>query len=748
MPGILSNYNCLLILSLLLVFVVATFLYLNTLGNSFVWDDVFIVEYNPRIKDWDQLGKIFTGDFFPQKEERSGFYRPVTTLSFVADHSIWGLNPAGYHLSNVLLHSVASALVFFLGYAILESVLGAVFVSLLFALHPVHTESVAWISGRTDILAAIFFLSALLAFIRSQKVVEPLRREYRGHLFYSLCVVLFALALLSKEVAITFPLIAALYDWYYISEGDVRLFKRNFIRRYTPLVTTAAAYVFLHLYLIGDRAMERGYDYPENPILAFIETLQIFAHYVKILILPLWLDAEIHIFPPESLLQITNLVSIAVTAAVIYAGIMTLRSGRTTKRARDVSFGIFWFLCLFPFISGIIPSWELIAERFLYIPSLGFCIALGAILESAISGRSVERPLQAEHPQQILSFNIAKSIASIAFLCLICSYSVIVIRRNKDWKNDYTIFSKSLENPKNSDNSRLHYNMASAYINIKGSLTDAILELEKAVSLDFPEKKAFRVLGKAYLIKGRTHDAIGVLRKALDVDPHKHDIYNGLGGAYFVNGMIEEAISNYKEGVRENPDYDELQYNLANVYVYVDSLDKAVFHYTEALRINSDYANAHNNLGNVYLIKGKIERAIFHFKEALRIYPDHEMAHYNLGDAYSGSGATEEAIRHYMRAISLDSTYTRAHNALGKAYVIRGMPQDGIEHYKEAIKIDSNFADAHYNLGLTYHDLGQAYDRAMFHMREGLRLQPDHVLSDRAREIVENHEEHIHVPKR
>ena len=213
-------------LKILLIIALPLIAFLNTLDNTFVYDDVFTITDNYFIRDWGNIPALFTDDYFKYSGEAT--YRPAVTFSYFIDYSLWHLNPAGFHLTNILLHAVNVVLVYLLVSAISRSRTTAFLTSTLFALHPILTEAVNGISYREDLLATTFFLGSALLFIQSA-INQSKIRNY----LYPLSLFSYLLALCSKEVAITLPLIIFLLDWLL---GDKSRIKKNIINYYIGFI--------------------------------------------------------------------------------------------------------------------------------------------------------------------------------------------------------------------------------------------------------------------------------------------------------------------------------------------------------------------------------------------------------------------------------------------------------------------------------------------------------------------------------
>ena len=257
-------------LKILLIIALPLIAFLNTLDNTFVYDDVFTITDNYFIREWGNFPALFTDDYFKYSGEVT--YRPAVTFSYFIDYSLWHLNPAGFHLTNILLHAVNVVLVYLLVSAISRSRTTAFLTSTLFALHPILTEAINGISYREDLLATTFFLGSALLFIQS--AISNQQSKIRNYL-YPLSLFSYLLALCSKEVAITLPLIIFLLDWL---RGDRSRIKKNTIKYYIGFIVVSGFYLFLR-FVWFHNPVEKQLTYPDNSFLVSLLTMpKIFAH--------------------------------------------------------------------------------------------------------------------------------------------------------------------------------------------------------------------------------------------------------------------------------------------------------------------------------------------------------------------------------------------------------------------------------------------------------------------------------------
>src|SRR3989304_4073315 len=491
-------------LKILLIIALPLIAYLNTLNNTFVYDDVFTITDNYFIRDWGNFPAFFTDDYFKYSGEVT--YRPVVTFSYFIDYSLWHLNPTGFHLTNILLHVVNAVLVYLLVSAVSRSRTTAFLTSILFALHPILTEAVNGISYREDLLTTTFFLGAILLFIKS-KIQNPKSKII--NCLYPLSLFSYLLALCSKEVAITLPLIIFLLDWLL---GDKSRIKKNTIKYYIGFILVSGLYLFLR-FVWFHNPVEKQLTYPDNSFLVnFLTMPKIFCSYIKLLFFPICFNAEYIVAHTKTPFAATFILSIIFLSVI---GVITYRFYDHSKR---LFFFMLWFFVTLAPMMNIIPIANIMAERYLYLPSVGFCAILAYIsiglwrqvyvfifFENGKVGRWEGGNLNVSTPR----FN---QLLLVFVTCLILipavPYSVFTIKRNKIWKDPFIFWSKTIEDSPNS--SRAHNN-----------------------------------LGMIYLQKDRTDSAIREFQAsiAIESDPEYH---HNLGMAYQKKGMKEEALQEYK----------------------------------------------------------------------------------------------------------------------------------------------------------------------------------------------------------
>ncbi len=610
------------LIAILLIALVGFLVYANSFQNEFVWDDESLVEKNIYVKNLRYFSKLFTTHLFQAAKKEGNFYRPIQSLTYVLDYSIWKLNPFGYHLTNTILHILVAILIYFFlrGLVTNEKIptsqppdskgklvtrhsslvtklscfLTVPFLTaLFFVVHPIHTEAVTYISGRADSLASIF---CLLSLIFSLKYTHQRRLP-----FYLLSLCSFILALLSKEWAMILPFALVLTDSFFGTKREIK----TKIKEYFPFFITLGIYISLRLSILnftGETILSSKYS-------LYVRTLtflKVIPSYFGLLIFPHNLHMERLVPYAHSILEPKVLFSLILLIFIVI--------GVTKLKRKETTFAFFWFfLTLFP-QSNIIPINATMAEHFLYLPSIGFFIlfALGIV--------KVE-----EWGSRYLSHRI--KVMSFLLLLLLTLYGVATIKQNLYWRDGLTLYQRTLAySPKSA---RLHLNLGIAYREQK-QYDLAISEYQKAIQLNPDYAEAHNNLGTVYRDEDLYNQAITEYQKALQLNPDFAEAYNNLGNVYRDKGLYDQAISEYQKAIRLNPDFAEAYNNLGNVYKDKGLYDRAISEYQKAIQLNPDFAEAYNNLGVVYAKIKQYHKAREAWEEALKLDPNLKSAQENL----------------------------------------------------------------------------------------------------------------------
>src|SRR3972149_8048609 len=562
----------------ILIFVIvclSQFVYLNSLSNQFVYDDEFTIVDNYFVKTWENLPLLFSKDYFRFSGELS--YRPVITLSYFIDYSLWKLNPFGFHLTNTLLHPLNSVLLFFLLKRIFNCRTTSFITTLIFSCHPVLAEAVNAVSYREDLLAATFFIAAFLLYVKTSKD----ERSFSPAYFAS--VGCYLLGIFSKEMAITLPLIIFLYDLIFTK---VQSLSYKLTRYYTGYILATIFYLSMR-FVVLHNPVESHVSYPESSIfINFLTMSKVLASYMKLFIVPVTLCADYVIPYSTSLSHTAFIVSLLLLVAVI---VITYKLFFYSK---SLFFSVVWFFVGLLPVLNIVPIENIMAEGYLRLPIIGFCMVIGNLLV---------------HSQNnIRSFN--KLYVTVSILILVLGiFSFKTIKRNTVWVDQTVLWTDTARvSPKSF---KAHNNLGNIYRN-DGRLDEAIVELRYALSLYNDYIDAHNNLGVTYRKKGMLEEALREYQRALQINPHYPYAHNNLGVLYAKSNYLDLAINEFNDAVANKPDYADAYNNLGATYIRKGLYEKAIDECLKAVKYNNRYIDAYYNLGTTYFNNKQLDQAL------------------------------------------------------------------------------------------------------------------------------------------
>jgi len=569
--------------------------YIQTISYDFVYDDDFQILRNPWIHDWSKVGQFFTTDVwsFARKEITTPYYRPLHMIAHAVGYSLSEFKPEGYHLINILLHVLNSLLVALIAWRLTKKKSIAVSGALLFALHPIHVESVTWIAGVTDPLCAVFYFGAVYLYLGDIKGHRS-PQTVAGYLLLFLC------ALFSKEMAASFLFIAPWSDWC--------LLRKLRWNRYALILGTFGLYAILRISALGE-FMPRGNDPSVNHFDLALGNLVIFATYAVKLFIPFGINGFHFFHRVSGFLDLRLMGSIAaLTVFVLLAW--------WQRRNRTVFFLFgFVFISFIPLIktAGRIEGEGLFADRYLYVPSLASCLLIAILIQSAWILK----------PATIPSFGKYAPYLVISPILLI--FGGMLFHLSPMWRDSPTFYTESLERePESASAANL---LAQYHFNRN--------ELEKAKAL------FLRVIE---INKNMKYPHISTLASA----------YIGLGGIKFRQDNLVEAKKQFEEAYKLAPNAQAILTNLGSVNMALGDYAAAARFMEASLVANPRNEIIYNNLATLYLNLGQYERALSSAQRAIEIFPKFGKAYINMGKIYAASGMRDKAREAYRKAIEVD----------------------------------------------------------------------------------------------
>ena len=598
--------------------------YANSLLNSLVYDDYFQIVENPYVHSFRYLREIFATTVwsFQGAQGVTNYYRPLMTFGYLLCYQIAGAVPFSFHLANILLNIVAVLLLFSVVRRLSGERVGLVAAGL-FALHPLHTESVAWVAGVTDLELAVFYLLTFLLYLRLPELGKSY--EWRAALCGS-----FVLALLSKEQAMVLPVLVTLFEHFY-RDDRARTSLRQKMSRYGPLWGVAGLYLVARGIVLGGVA-----GIVSRPGLSWYEValsaISLLGAYLWKLAWPAHLSAY-YVFHKSSHLLDRNV--LLALLGLTLCGILFVLLWR---RAHLLSFAfILIFLPLGPVLNAKWMPASVFAERYLYLPSIGFCwlLAWAAVTLWRSEGPAFLRPVARAVPLLLIA---------VAF-----TYAVKTVARNRDWRTGEALFVKTLEQ---GDASLIRNNLAAIYFN-NGDLDRA--EHEWLEALGAGPMNAFAL------------DNLALLRQRQQ--------------------RYVESLEYSQRSLRARPNYVMGHLNLAETLTRMDRPVEAEWQYRVATAISPLSIRAHNNYGKFLFDSERLQDAQIQYERSLSIDPSEE-AYDRLGDIFQASNDSSRAEAAYRNAVALNIYDPHAHFGLAQVLEATGKRDDALHEFESGLQLD------------------------------------------------------------
>lgn len=646
-----------------------------------------------------------------------GFWIPLTWLSFMADAQLYGANAGGFHVTNVFLHVASTLLLFVLLTRATGRRWPSAFTACLFAIHPLHVESVAWVTERKDVLSTLFLLLTLASYGRYAA------RPAAGR--YLLTLLVFVLGLMAKPMLTTVPLLLLVVDFWPLRRFSGLPPARLLLEK-LPFLALAVAAGLLTMFA-GNHIVAHA---PLEGVAIGDRVASALESYALYLAKAVWPSGLAPLYPDLVPTPAWSAVLAALSLAAITAVALAMRARRPYLIA-----GWLWYVVALVPVSGLVKIGPFtMADRFTYVPLIGiFAIAGWGLTELAIAQRA-----------------LALALAAVALVG-----SLAVARRQIEyWRDSVTLIERTIavtgDNPVAqyllglalADQGRTDEAIAryQEVVRIKpdyahpraslgqllfeqGKVDDAIAQYDAALRADPSDAYAHAGLADALQQGGRLDDAISHYAEALRVDPGLSGARNGYGRALAAEGRKAEAAAQYAEVLRQTPENAEGHNNLANVLAEQGRADEAVAHYKAALRVRPGYTAARVNLAILLAEHGRFAEAAEHYAAALRARPDDAHLQGDFGNVLAAQGKLDEAVAHYGEALRIDPDSVSLHNNLGNALALLGRADEAIAQSREALRLDPRYAEAHYNLGIMLLDRGRAGE-ASGEFSEALRIKP------------------------
>ncbi|RCK72413.1 MAG: TPR domain protein, putative component of TonB system [Ignavibacteriae bacterium] len=587
---------------LLLIVLLNAVIYLQTLHYGFVNydDDKMVYENSNFLRSLDNIPKAFSVSVFEMHNLKTNFYRPILLTSYIVDYQIWGLKPFGYHLTNLFLHILNAIGVFYLLNLLLNESKISFIGSIIFSLHPIQTQAVAWIAGRNDVLLGLFTILMFLSYLIYTKT--KLKK------YYVFSLISFLFALFTKEQALFLFFIYPLYDlFFYIYSRTSYSIKNKIIHYSVPL---ALILIYLQIRVIVFGSYFGQGNYIVNPFTdRLIQFPSVLGAYIKLILIPINLNL-VHI---ES--GITNYIFGFSFLALILWIFISIR-----EKLPIMTFGLFWlFLFIIP-SANLFPLPVAVLEHRMYTPLIGFSIFITSVL--------------------YFYYQKYRKYVFIISSMMIIVYATITYLRLPVWKSSETLWLDVIK--KNPQHDLAYYNLGTYYLQ-NDRLNDAILYLKFAESKN-PGKRDILINLAYALLKNKDYEqAINVYEKLLKLDPYNEQAYIGLGNAFRFLRRDTEAKEVYLNGISKLPNSEKLHYELGLCYGSLKDHQSAEYELKKAIELNKHYGMAYFSLGGLYSHTGKDSLAIKYLEEGLKYDKPTLGVYYIMSNSYLNIGDTLKA---------------------------------------------------------------------------------------------------------
>ena len=621
----------------------------GVLGHEFLnWDDDtnFLTNLHYRGLGWTQIRWMFTTFHL-------GPYIPLAWLTLGLDFVLWGMNPAGYHLTNLLLHCANAMVFYFVARRLLALVmpadaeanrwldLAAGFSALLFALHPLRVESVAWITERRDVLTGFFYLLTILYYLKAAACADKPKR-FR---WFWMSVGLFALSLLSKMSGITLPLAFLVLDIYPLGRlpGDPgRWFSKDSRRVWLEKMPFMLMVIPAGLAGIIGQAQTGALMTLEKFGVAERFSVALFGlvFYIRKMLAPFGLSPYYplpdKIDPFAAPFLLSGLLVVLITAAAFAA---------RRKWPAVLAVWACYIITLLPVLGFAQSGQQIAADRYTYLPSFGLAVlAAGAAVW--FFREKCRRSWKG---------------AALIMCALLAALSCLTWRQVKVWHDSESVWRRTL-----------------------------------ALYPDVP--LAHSNLGLALAGQGKKDEAMREYYLAIKAQPDYALAHNNLANALAARGKTEEAMRHYEQAIKAKPDYADAHYNFALALAAQGKPDLAILHYDLTLKAQPDYALAHNNLANILAGQNKYDDAIVQYNLALDDRPDLAEAHYNMANSLAAQGKLDEAVLHYKLTLQARPNLALAYNNLANALTRQGKLAEAVPYYRSALKLNPGYEQSRHNL--------------------------------------------------
>lgn len=686
-----------------LLAIICFIVYSNTLQHGFVLDDVIMVRDNTIVAKgfggiWELLTTPHMRGYLIIPNDT---YRPLSLVMFAMEKAIFGANPAPHHLFNIIVFALCCIYFFkFLdSFFEFKKPVAALIGALLFAIHPVHTEVVANIKSRDELLCFLFAFMALnvmLKYMREGKMSQLLAS---GALIF--------LSIISKENVIMFIFVVP-YLFFIFKNTDTK----RAIGVTISTVAASVAFIVIRAMVLSayDANSSTAIEFIDNALVKspdfitrFATSVVISGKYLWLLFIPnpLICNYSYNAIPYASLGDMRFIASFLAYAGIIYIAI----KGLMAKNKSPWAFAIgFYLITIALFNNMFILIGAEMGERFLFMSSAGICMA---------AAFAADKWLLQDAPVDIKTLLAPKVLVPVAAVLVVFGY--LTFDRNKDWVDNMTLYQQDL--PKSPNDCRLSYYLGTAmaeelYVKETDEAKRKEIDLEalsyvkKAVAMypDFTEANA--ETGRIY-DRLRQYDSAEKYDKiALKLNPMHSVAMNNLGSVYLATAQYDLAINTFKKAAQINPNFELAYFNMARSFGQLKKYDSSIKYFNKVFEFDPLYPDAHQEIGMAFYMLGNFDSAAVHFKHVIDVRPQDANAINNLGAVYLNNKKYADAIKYFQQSIQLNPNYVNAYSNIGRAYYFNNQFKEAIEAFNKELSLDNKAYQNIPYIALSFQGLG------------------------------------------
>ena len=642
------------------------FAFVNSLQGEFVYDDRLQILNNPTVTDVSNIPKMFTESVWQflnknDSEVAGPYYRPLFNVALIINYQLFKFQPFGWHLISILFHLAVVMLVYALARRWGLTMEAAAAAALLFGVHPVHSESVAWAAAIPDPMAAAFILASLLLY---ERYYHGERRS--GPMTLILSLALAFMALLSKEVAVAYPVFLLAREWLdRPAQENLAAAIARLSKRVAPFLALVPLYLWMRYEVLGfiTQTEPNSVGIPTSHVLLTIPSILL--SYARLLLIPYPMAVMYGNTYVQSAGDVRFWGAALAVIALVGAAVWMVRSNRAGRLALA-----FLILFLLPVLNlkAFRPEESLLHDRYLYLPSIGFCILVALALERVVARFASDK---------IKAFRAATVVLAVILFGL-------TIYQNSTWKNELAMTNHAAEvTPR----WPFLHNYVGAYYSLQNRFAEAEREYNEALAINPNYYDSLSNLGDVYQQQGKFPEAEQYYQKAIDYGAPYANTYFNLGVVLTRQNKLAAAEQPLIKALELKPSNTKARYNLAWVYDNQGKSAPAEQAYLETLRYDPSYPEPRINLGVLLTKQGRYPEATEQLETAARYAPDHPVLLYALGDLYMRVNRYQDAIASFNRLAARNPGHQLVYTSLGLCYERLGNREQARANFQRAVEV-------------------------------------------------------------